>query len=88
MLQDYLFFFAAPVTAEVEWTEDGAQGQFRFVNRIWRLYNQLLPEFKVFNLYNSYAENTSSDLSFNKSIKELSNANQTILKVFPLIKIN
>ena len=74
--------FAAPVTAEVEWTEDGAQGQFRFVNRIWRLYNQLLPEFKSSELLRAYAENTVADLSFNKPIKELSEANQAILRSF------
>ncbi len=36
--------FAAPAEAEVEWTEEGAQGQYRFINRIWRLYAQLLPQ--------------------------------------------
>ncbi len=33
--------FAAPVEAEVEWVDDGAQGQFRFINRVWRLYTAL-----------------------------------------------
>ncbi len=35
--------FAAPVHSEVEWTEEGALGQFRFINRVWRLYQALLP---------------------------------------------
>ena len=35
--------FAAPVLSEVEWTEEGALGQFRFINRVWRLYQALLP---------------------------------------------
>ncbi|MDD9897705.1 MAG: leucine--tRNA ligase, partial [Candidatus Melainabacteria bacterium] len=33
--------FAAPVDAEVEWVEEGAQGQYRFVNRVWRLFAQI-----------------------------------------------
>ena len=74
--------FAAPVTAEVEWTEDGAQGQFRFVNRIWRLYNQLIPEFKSSNLLKSYSEDLRAEFKFSKSIKELSEANQIILRSF------
>lgn len=36
--------FAAPAEAEVEWTEEGAQGQYRFINRIWRLYRALINE--------------------------------------------
>jgi leucyl-tRNA synthetase len=35
--------FAAPVEAEVEWTEEGAQGQYRFINRVWRIYQQYMP---------------------------------------------
>ncbi len=35
--------FAAPVLAEVEWTEEGALGQFRFINRVWRLFQALSP---------------------------------------------
>ena len=33
--------FAAPVEAEVEWVDEGAQGQYRFINRVWRMYQQL-----------------------------------------------
>lgn len=29
--------FAGPPSDEIEWSDDGAQGQLRFLNRIWRL---------------------------------------------------
>lgn len=56
--------FAAPVTAEVEWTEDGAQGQYRFINRIWRLYQQLVPEFQD-KLLSSLGNSPSRTISEN-----------------------
>jgi len=62
--------FAAPVTAEVEWTEDGAQGQYRFINRIWRLYQQLVPE----------VQGITAPVSLEFS--SLTEENQTILRAF------
>lgn len=34
--------FAAPPEQELEWSEEGAIGQFRFLSRIWRLVQDLL----------------------------------------------
>ena len=77
--------FAAPVTAEVEWTEDGAQGQYRFINRIWRLYQQLVPEFqdKLLSVLNK-AGNLPKENSFplNLEFSSLTEDNQTILRAF------
>ena len=38
--------FAAPVDAEVEWVEEGAQGQYRFINRVWRLFKNYASVFE------------------------------------------
>ena len=66
--------FAAPVEAEVEWVDEGAQGQYRFVNRIWRLFfnnEELLKSSKIEEL---------EKLDFTKM--ELEKQNAEILKVF------
>jgi len=34
--------FAAPPEQELEWNEDGAVGQFRFLGRVWRLVSDLI----------------------------------------------
>ncbi|HEY9733790.1 MAG TPA: leucine--tRNA ligase [Drouetiella sp.] len=34
--------FAAPVEAELEWSEEGAVGQYRFLGRIWRFVTDLV----------------------------------------------
>jgi leucyl-tRNA synthetase len=36
--------FAAPPEQELEWSEEGAVGQFRFLSRIWRLVEELLEQ--------------------------------------------
>jgi leucyl-tRNA synthetase len=36
--------FAAPPEQELEWSEDGAVGQYRFLSRIWRLVEELLEQ--------------------------------------------
>lgn len=33
--------FAAPVEHEIEWSQEGAIGQFRFLERVWRLFSSL-----------------------------------------------
>jgi leucyl-tRNA synthetase len=35
--------FVAPPEKEVEWTDAGLEGSFRFLNRVWRLVDYLLP---------------------------------------------
>lgn len=29
--------FAAPVERELEWSDQGVEGSFRFLNRVWRI---------------------------------------------------
>lgn len=31
--------FAAPVERDLDWSDDGVQGSFRFLNRVWRILN-------------------------------------------------
>ena len=38
--------FASPPRNQLEWSEEGVQGSFRFLNRIWRLSRQLLADSK------------------------------------------
>ncbi len=74
--------FAAPVTAEVEWTEDGAQGQYRFINRIWRLYEQLIPEISNLLAEHQQKNGIESRFELNLEITALSDENQNILRAF------
>ncbi len=67
--------FAAPVEAEVEWVDEGAQGQFRFVNRVWRMYASLGGV-----IARSVAI-TESQL-VNKSLGDFSAENQEILRAY------
>ncbi len=66
--------FAAPVLSEVEWTEEGALGQFRFINRVWRLFQALMPVISKADL--NAAKN--SDWKFSN----LGSETQETLKVF------
>ena len=31
--------FAAPVERDLDWSDEGVQGSFRFLNRVWRIFN-------------------------------------------------
>jgi leucyl-tRNA synthetase len=35
--------FASPPEKELEWSDEGLEGMWRFLNRIWRLYTELIP---------------------------------------------
>jgi leucyl-tRNA synthetase len=65
--------FAAPVEAEVEWVDEGAQGQFRFINRIWRLYESIGPSLRL-----DLKEADLESLDF----KSLANYNQDLVRAF------
>ena len=38
--------FVAPFEDDVQWTEEGINGSFRFVNRVWRWINTYQPAYK------------------------------------------
>lgn len=35
--------FAAPVQKDLDWSEEGVEGAFRFLNRLWRLIHEAMP---------------------------------------------
>ena len=35
--------FASPPEKELEWSDEGLEGMWRFLNRIWKLYTELTP---------------------------------------------
>lgn len=41
--------FAAPPIRDLEWSEQGVEGSFRFLNRVWRLVEELKGSLKSFN---------------------------------------
>lgn len=67
--------FAAPVLSEVEWVDEGAQGQYRFVGRIWRLFAQLAGKIPA-----PGKDNLDFDLSQN--LETLKADNQMIVRAF------
>ena len=36
--------FAAPPERDLEWSDQGVEGSYRFLNRVWRIVNQYLPQ--------------------------------------------
>ena len=71
--------FAAPVEAEVEWVDEGAQGQFRFINRVWRMYASLGEVFR----HHEEPEGRRRDPDIcHFELNELPVANQEILRAF------
>lgn len=39
--------FAAPPEKDLEWSDTGVEGSYRFLNRVWRLVNEIQPVFKA-----------------------------------------
>ncbi len=67
--------FAGPPTDEIEWSTTGAQGQSRFLSRIWRLIYSLKEKFQENN--ENYIE---SDFSKEDSLKDLRQEQSAIIK--------
>ncbi len=38
--------FTAPPERDLEWSDTGIEGSYRFINRVWRLVNELEPELR------------------------------------------
>ena len=68
--------FAAPPERDLEWSEKGVAGCHRFLNRVWSLVQQLLPDVKGVSAY----EGTGA--GFSPALLEFRNkVHQTIKKV-------
>jgi leucyl-tRNA synthetase len=55
--------FAAPPEKDLEWSEQGVAGSARFLNRLWNLAQDLLPELKGVKPYQGSGTELSEDLS-------------------------
>ena len=49
--------FASPPQKDLDWSDKGVDGSFRFINRVWRIVNRLRP------LYETSSDPDSHDLS-------------------------
>lgn len=69
--------FAAPPERDLEWNEDGVEGNNRFVNRVWRLALECMEKIDESKSYTGAASGLVSPQAKDLYIK----ANQTIQKV-------
>jgi leucyl-tRNA synthetase len=65
--------FAAPPEKELEWSDEGIEGTFRFLNRVWRIVDRYIPSVK--RISKDYDPDALSDES-----KELRRMAHTTLK--------
>lgn len=77
--------FAAPPERDLEWSDRGVEGSYRFLNRVWRIVNQFLPQVKdvtaQYDLNNPLTPFTKGD-KVSDSAKELRRiTHQTIKRV-------
>ncbi|MBI2487336.1 MAG: leucine--tRNA ligase [Deltaproteobacteria bacterium] len=66
--------FAAPVQKDLDWSDEGIEGAYRFLNRVWRLVSDVFPQIESL-------KNTKPDLS---QIAEP--AKELLIKVHKTIK--
>jgi leucyl-tRNA synthetase len=72
----FFCLFAAPPERDLEWSEQGVEGGFRFLNRVWRLTASLMETIKEVKAYDGNPEGLDSEL------RELyRKTHQTIYKV-------
>ena len=72
----FFCLFAAPPERDLEWSEQGVDGGFRFLNRVWRLAANLMDSIKDAKSFDGNTDSLPGDL------RELNRkAHQTIRKV-------
>ncbi len=54
--------FAAPPERDLEWSEQGVEGGFRFLNRVWRLAGACMPNIKEVRPYTGSAEGLENEI--------------------------
>ena len=55
--------FAAPPERDLEWSEQGVEGGFRFLNRVWRLAIAWMPGIKSVQSYDGAGEGLGRDVT-------------------------
>lgn len=68
--------FASPVQRDLDWSNEGIEGSYRFLSRVWRLISENISDIKNVEFENIETGNISKD---SKSL--LIKTNQTIKKV-------
>jgi leucyl-tRNA synthetase len=68
--------FAAPVQKDLDWSEKGVEGAFRFLNRLWRLIHESMPHIEGLEGSSPETENLSGDAK-----ELLTKVHKTIKKV-------
>ncbi len=70
--------FAAPPERDLEWSEQGVEGTFRFLNRVWRLTLDWLEDIKTVSCYDESPEKLEENLrdlyrKIHETIRKVSN---------------
>jgi leucyl-tRNA synthetase len=55
--------FAAPPEKDLEWSEQGVEGAFRFLNRVWRLFVKNIDKVKDIGTFDGSAEKLEGELT-------------------------
>jgi leucyl-tRNA synthetase len=72
----FFCLFAAPPERDLEWSEQGVEGGYRFLNRVWRLATEWMERIKDVSAFDS------SPSTLEGAIRELyKKTHQTIMKV-------
>ena len=72
----FFCLFAAPPERDLEWNEQGVEGGYRFLNRVWRLATEWMDRIKDVPAFDSSSDTLEGDLrAFHKK------THQTIMKV-------
>ncbi len=53
--------FASPPEKDLEWSDQGVEGSYRFINRVWRIVNEFLPYMREKNLILDTSKLTGED---------------------------
>lgn len=84
--------FAAPPERDLEWSEDGVEGAYRFLNRVWRLVFDIKDKAVLGDVVVTTKEEKTLNFMLNKSIKKVSediggrfNFNTAISSVMELV---
>jgi len=48
--------FASPPERDLEWSDQGVEGSYRFLNRVWRMVNEYADTIKEVNIPDNFAE--------------------------------
>ncbi|MGB3366691.1 MAG: leucine--tRNA ligase [Acidaminobacteraceae bacterium] len=84
--------FAAPPERDLEWSEDGVEGAYRFLNRVWRLVFDIKDKAVLGDVEVTSKDEKTLNFMLNKSIKKVSediggrfNFNTAISSVMELV---